>query len=89
MQFFFFFISHCLMLCNAILTCCKLLHLSVVFITNFYIKLWYVTIRVVSVVRFTRSTPFADCYLPYLNMMHGLFLSLNTRRICVHSNASS
>lgn len=40
MQFFF---SHCLMLCNAILTCCKLLHLSVVFITNFYIKLWYVT----------------------------------------------
>lgn len=37
------FISHCLMLCNAILTCCKLLHLSVVFITNFYIKLWYVT----------------------------------------------
>lgn len=43
------FISHCLMLCNAILTCCKLLHLSVVFITNFYIKLWYVTIRVVSV----------------------------------------
>lgn len=39
------------MLFNAILTCCKLLHLSVVFITNFYIKLWYVTIRVVSVVR--------------------------------------
>lgn len=37
------FFSHCLMLCNAILTCCKLLHLSVVFITNFYIKLWYVT----------------------------------------------
>lgn len=48
------FFSHCLMLCNAILTCCKLLHLSVVFITNFYIKLWYVTIRVVSVVRVTQ-----------------------------------
>lgn len=45
------------MLCNAILTCCKLLHLSVVFITNFYIKLWYVTIRVVSVVRVTRPAP--------------------------------
>lgn len=51
------FISHCSMLCNAILTCCKLLHLSVVFITNFYIKLWYVTIRVVSVVRVTCSIP--------------------------------
>lgn len=51
------FFSHCLMLCNAILTCCKLLHLSVVFITNFYIKLWYVTIRVVSVVRVTRPAP--------------------------------
>lgn len=42
------------MLCNAILTCCKLLHLSVVFITNFYIKLWYVTIHVVSVVGLSR-----------------------------------
>lgn len=45
------------MLCNAILTCCKLLHLSVVFITNFYIKLWYVTIRVVSVVCITPIPP--------------------------------
>lgn len=84
------FISHCLMLCNAILTCCKLLHLSVVFITNFYIKLWYVTIRVVSVVRFTRSTPFANCYVTYKYECTASMQPEHSH-ICVrtHGNASS
>lgn len=65
------FISHCLMLCNAILTCCKLLHLSVVFITNFYIKLWYVTIRVVSVVRL-HAPPHLQLLCTVQVRMHGL-----------------
>lgn len=75
-----YFFSHCLMLCNAILTCCKLLHLSVVFITNFYIKLWYVTIRVVSVVCITPIPPAMSVTHRMHDPMSACVMSLSSLR---------